>query len=430
MRFLFIFYKKKPTNLFLLLFHNKTKQTPAFLKRAIMSFMNVSNYLQVLDRAWRSCNGYTLASFLSLRHDHSKFKNYHIENPEIIVSKFLEGPLEELVIYHFKCLYAVSVEDYKTAYQIQNTLVQVFIKILQAQKEENWLLPVMYTVCSDLRILAQQTEKQKVISENPGECLEKAAESILACFRICAADNRTDDRDTKRRGMMGLVNQLFKIYFRINKVHLCKPLIRAIESSPFKETFCLSQQITYRYFVGRKAMFDSDYKAADKYLSYAFENCHKIARKNKRLILIYLVPVKMLLGYMPSRKILEKYDILEFSDLVQAVCQGNLKQFDEIMEEHESFFIDSGIYLIVDKLKIIAYRNLFKKVYLILNTHQIPVESLQAALEFLDQDVNLDETQCIVANLINDGKIKGYISHQHRKVVVSKQNPFPALTTT
>ncbi|XP_076251221.1 PCI domain-containing protein 2 [Rhynchophorus ferrugineus] len=396
-----------------------------------MTFMNVANYLQIIDRSWRSCNGQTVSMFVSIRHDHAKYRNYYIENPENMVEKFLPAPVDELVIYHLKCLYAISMDDFLSAYQFQTGLVQAFTKILQAQKEENWSLPIMNVVCSDLRFIAQQAEKQRVgVSEKPGEFLEKAADSLMGCFRICAGDTRTDNRDTKRKGMLALVNQLFKVYFRINKLHLCKPLIRAIESSPFKDTFSLSQQITYRYFVGRKAMFDSDYKAADKYLSYAFENCHKVSQKNKRLILIYLVPVKILLGYIPNRKVLEKYNVLEFWDLVQAVCQGNLKWFDEIMEKHESFFIACGIYLIVDKLKIIAYRNLFKKVYLILSTHQIPVESLQTALEFLGQDVDLDETQCIVANLINEGKIKGYISHQHRKVVVSKQNPFPPLTST
>lgn len=177
-------------------------------------------------------------------------------------------------------------------------------------------------------------------------------------------------------------------------------------------------------------MFDSDYKAADEYLTYAFENCHRSSTRNKRLILIYLVPVKMLLGYIPSKQVLEKYDVMQFWDLVQAVCQGNLRRFDELMEHHEEFFIKCGIYLIVDKLKIIAYRNLFRKVYLIMNTHQIAVEALQAALAMLGQtEVDLNETQCIVANLIYEGKIKGYISYQHRKVVVSKQNPFPALSS-
>ncbi len=35
--------------------------------------------------------------------------------------------------------------------------------------------------------------------------------------------------------MLNIVNQLFKIYFKVNKLHLCKPLIRAIDSSPFKD---------------------------------------------------------------------------------------------------------------------------------------------------------------------------------------------------
>lgn len=84
--------------------------------------------------------------------------------------------------------------------------------------------------------------------------------------------------------MLNLVNQLFKVYFRINKLHLCKPLIRAIESSAFKDSFPLAQQITYKYFVGRKAMFDSDYKSADEYLSYAFRKCPKQFTKNKQWV--------------------------------------------------------------------------------------------------------------------------------------------------
>lgn len=396
-----------------------------------MTLMSLAHYLQLMERCWKSQDGYKIANFLSLRHEHASSANLQQEKPEDMVERFVSPPFDELVVFHLKSSYFVAKKEYLEAYQNQSILTQALTKIIQSQKEENWFLPVMYTVCLDLRLLAQRAELVNAgTTDKPGEILEKAAECLMGCFRVCAADNRSSEEDTKRIGMLTLVNQLFKVYFRINKLHLCKPLIRAIESSPFKESFSLSQQITYRYYVGRKAMFDSDYKAADEYLTYAFENCHKLSKKNKRLILIYLVPVKMLLGYIPSRQVLEKYDVIEFWDLVQAVCQGNLKLFDELMEKHETFFIKCGIYLIVDKLKIIAYRNLFRKVYLILNTHQIPVEALQAALTSLGQtDVDLDETQCIVANLIYEGKIRGYISHQHRKVVVSKQIPFPALTS-
>jgi len=165
--------------------------------------------------------------------------------------------------------------------------------------------------------------------------------------------------------MLYLVNQLFKVYFRINKLHLCKPLIRAIDCSPYKDSFPILQQATYKYFVGRKAMFDSNYKSADEFLSFAFCKCPSLYTKNKRLILIYLVPVKMLLGFMPEKKILEKYNILEFYELSCALKEGNVRKFDEVIQKHEIFFIKFGIYLIVEKLKIIAYRNLFRKVYLL-----------------------------------------------------------------
>lgn len=409
------------------IFHNQYLTSKSLLAMASMS---LSHYLQLLDRCWSSQDGLIVASLISLRHDHVLSNNLHIERPEVMVERFLDQPVCDIAIPHLKCLYCLSVRDFLGAYQHQSNMIQGLTKIIQAQKEENWCLPVMYAVCLDLRLLAQRAEKEKSNVENPGELLEKAAECLMGCFRVCAADNRSSEEDTKRIGMLSLVNQLFKVYFRINKLHLCKPLIRAIESSAFKESFSLSQQITYRYFVGRKAMFDSDYKAADEYLTFAFENCHRQSKKNKRLILIYLVPVKILLGYIPSKSVLEKYDLLQFWELVQAVCQGNLRLLDEVIDKHEAFFIKCGIYLIVEKLKIIAYRNLFRKVYLMLNSHQITVESLMLAMHFNGYtDVDLDETQCIVANLIYDGKIKGYISHQHRKVVVSKQNPFPSLTS-
>lgn len=138
----------------------------------------------------------------------------------------------------------------------------------------------------------------------------------------------------------------------------------------------------------------------------------------------------MLLGYMPKHNLLEKYNLMEFGELMEAVKRGDLCNLEKVMEKHELFFIGAGIYLIVEKLKIIAYRNLFKKVYLVLNIHQIPIQDLLSALEMQGiNDVDMDEVECIVANLIFEGKIKGYISHQHKKLVISKQNPFPRLST-
>ncbi|XP_015524099.1 PCI domain-containing protein 2 [Neodiprion lecontei] len=391
----------------------------------------MDSYIMQLRRAWLNQDGDVLADLLSLSHNHATNPQLGSDAAMTKAMEHLSAPFDDLVLHHIKVISSLNKDDALTSYAHQSAAIQSLAKILQLQKDENWMLPVMNSMCLDLRRLALKAEASKFgKNQKSGEVLEKCAECLMSCFRVCAADNRNSEDDTKRWGMLALVNQLWKVYFRINKLDLCKPLIRIIESSGLKDQFALAQKITYKFFMGRKAIFDSDYTAADEYLTYAFVRCHKESAKNKRLILTYLVPVKMLLGYMPKKSLLEKYNLLEFWELVEAVKRGNLRSLEEVMNKHEIFFISAGIYLIVEKLKLITYRNLFKKVYLVLNTHQIPVASLLAALEMHGvDDVDMDETECLVANLIYEGKIRGYISHQHKKLVISKQNPFPQLSS-
>lgn len=51
----------------------------------------------------------------------------------------------------------------------------------------------------------------------------------------------------------------------------------------------------------------------------------------------------------------------------------------------------------------------------------------QKALEFQNMPLTMDEVECLVANLIYRGYVKGYIAHSRRILVCSKVEPFPAL---
>lgn len=84
-----------------------------------------------------------------------------------------------------------SARNYTEAYKHQTACVQSVVKMLQAVKEENWCLPIMYAVCLDLRLLAQKCEELGGSHvTKPGEILEKAADCLMGCFRVCTADNR------------------------------------------------------------------------------------------------------------------------------------------------------------------------------------------------------------------------------------------------
>ncbi len=53
---------------------------------------------------------------------------------------------------------------------------------------------------------------------------------------------------------------------------------------------------------------------------------------------------------------------------------------------------------------------------------------LQVALAAQGEEQDMDEVDCLVANLIFRGYVKGYLSHRHHVAVLSKTGAFPALT--
>jgi hypothetical protein len=66
---------------------------------------------------------------------------------------------------------------------------------------------------------------------------------------------------------------------------------------------------------------------------------------------------------------------------------------------------------------------------LIRQTHQLRLQDFQSALDFVTgEPTDMDEIECIVANLIFKGYMKGYMSHQKKILVVSKAQPFPPIT--
>jgi hypothetical protein len=68
---------------------------------------------------------------------------------------------------------------------------------------------------------------------------------------------------------------------------------------------------------------------------------------------------------------------------------------------------------------------LFKRIHKILDKHQISLNYVAKAFKWMGMPIDLDEVECIVANLIFRGFIRGYLSHAKRVLVLSKRDPFP-----
>lgn len=86
--------------------------------------------------------------------------------------------------------------NWSLAFSEQTAVVQGLMRILQSGKEDNWFLPCLVTAAGDLRLVAsrldkepqQQSSSTESMFAKPREPLEKAGETLMACFRVISSE--------------------------------------------------------------------------------------------------------------------------------------------------------------------------------------------------------------------------------------------------
>lgn len=351
-------------------------------------------------------------------------------------TRHIPAPYGQIISLHFRAIALGSDLNPRArpveAFALQQQAADLFFDVVKAAKDVNWWLHGINSVVTQLRILSYQAANVEESMGQKAQSMNTAQDTIMKFFRVMI-NSRSALHCSKKMGCLYLVVHLFKIYFRINNLRLCTNLVRAVNNDTFPkfEFFPKSQTVAYHLYVGRLKVFEESYAEAESSLDYAFKHCHNKNIQNKRSILLFLIPVKLLLGKYPKTELLQKYDMLQFQGLIEATRAGNLKQFSSSLEENQGFFIRKGIFLILEKLKLFVYRNLFRKVYKFCATwdgcprkNQISIDILQSAVRMHGVDMDADELECILANLIYNSEMKGYIAHG-RCVVLSKADPFP-----
>ena len=260
------------------------------------------------------------------------------------------------------------------------------------------------------------------------------------CFS--EAFNPKKDRD-KKMACLTIVITMFRLYFAINTLHLCKNLVNsmAARNAPNFDDFPASQRAAYRYYTGRLLVFEDRFAEADEHLQYALRNIPPVhaseaARRNRRRVLAYLIPVRMLLGRMPSDRLLAESGLdAAYGPIKRACVTGDLGAFNAAMEASTVSHIQLGTFLLVERLRMLAQRTLLKRVHLVTQpslpptNFQLDLHSFRAALAMCHTDggdpPDIEEAECIVVNLIYRKAVKGYVSHKLRKAVLSKKDAFP-----
>jgi len=356
---------------------------------------------------------------------------------EAMCDKALEEPYDEMLLEHFNFLRTSSQREALEAYTHCERACVCFQAVFE--KDTAWSLPALQMLSLSLRISAQKADRALAARGDKESKQQEAARVLQRSFQFTITD-RAPLPQSKKWGSLGVINALFKIYFSINNLRLCQNLIRAVEGPAFPKAldgqvvegkrFPVADLVTYKYFLGRLSLLNSQFSRAERELSFAFEHCPARSFKNKRLILRYLVPVRMAMGRFPSAKLLQKYQLPYLAPVCRAVHRGDIKAFETELATYQQLFIRHGSYLLVERSKMIAYRNFFRRV---LDLHpegttKLDIRRFKRCFGATGVELDVDEIECVLANLIYSGYIKGYISHQHSKLVVSKGVAFPPLS--
>ncbi|XP_052199597.1 enhanced ethylene response protein 5 isoform X2 [Diospyros lotus] len=309
----------------------------------------------------------------------------------------------EIIAPLFRSLQSYRLGHLLDSYQAYEKSANAFLQEFR-NWESAWALDALYVIAYEIRVLAEKADRELSGTGKNPEKLKGAGSFLMKMFGVLAG------KGSKRVGALYVTCQLFKVYFKLGTVHLCRSVIRSIETARIFdfEEFPVRDKVTYMYYTGRLEVFNENFPAADQKLSYALKHCNVHREANIRMILKYLIPVKLSIGILPKISLLEKYNLVEYTNVVQALKRGDLRLLREALQVHEDRYF-------IQRQKDPA------------KAHQVKLEVIVKALKWLEMDMDVDEVECIISILIFKNLVKGYFAHKSKVAVLSKQDPFPKL---
>lgn len=199
--------------------------------------------------------------------------------------------------------------------------------------------------------------------------LNTAANITLRIFNACLADRGPEMG--KRAGVLFMANLLMRLYYRLNQRKLIPTVHNNIAASVVPTEYRLypkSDQSTYYYYIGRHDFFQENFAAAmDQFdrAYYMVDPDEPMLVPQRRQFLIHLMACKLVLGEMPSDRLLarpEAADLGIFREIRSAIRTGNVRRFRRLMDDYEDLLCKWQVYTpIRDYCGDMAWRGLIRE---------------------------------------------------------------------
>ena len=235
-------------------------------------------------------------------------------NPQVqrlnqLVDQFLRAskPFDQIALLSLRALSAAEQDrSYVVAFKFESEAADAFFELVNNDKDSNWWLPALNSLSRSLRLISYHADAEREGKGEKHKHMVEAQDIIKRFFQRMITD-RAALSVSKKMGCLFLIVHLFKIYFRINKLRLCSNLVTVVNNPNFPklDVFPKAQTVAFKYYLGRLNIFEEHYDKAEQCLDYAFAHSSRAAPLNKRRILQFLIPVKLLVGKYPLPKLLK-----------------------------------------------------------------------------------------------------------------------------
>ncbi|KAF4672591.1 PCI domain-containing protein 2 [Perkinsus chesapeaki] len=209
-----------------------------------------------------------------------------------------------------------------------------------------WFVPPFIEITSQTRHLAIYMDNA---SDQDRWCM-KLVEVARELFPKLLKERRR-----KMTGACWLSSELLRLFQRLDQVALCGPILAAVEQQ-YKAYFTptalpKSVAVTLYFHWGKYLVTEQRFGEAAERLNWALDNCCEEHNHNRRRIAQYLIPCNLLArGFLPKRSMLREY--------------GLENEYQICLEHNTDEYVKAGTYMVMEKLLLVLYRNLAKRVYL------------------------------------------------------------------
>jgi hypothetical protein len=245
------------------------------------------------------------------------------------------------------------------------TLIQLLRVLEEMHEMKLWLvIPLLVVVRATKKIFLLC--EQKVGNSSTAAKLKNSLFNTLQRFKTSKALD-----DLVRREFLSLVDvmQISILLF----FHNYEQIQRIVYSNKIYGDISDRHIDNFLFQKGKYALINENFSEAEQCFS-------KIAIKTSgqsRLVMRYLIPCRIFLGKLYEAR---GDEFGEYAGIIKAIREADFSSYDQLSRKYQKLWLKRGIYLLMDRVRIILWRTLVKRVFQAAGT-KLDLELIERAVK-------------------------------------------------